>query len=363
MGKRAKYSPPDDISRREFFKRSVSLTAALGASSLILGAAAGFAPAAGSAPLGAIESAPNSSPNSSPSASSSVILARSSNRPGDQKAFYRLLVNSALRRLAGTERPEDAWAKFFSPGDVVAIKVNSITGRNLSTSPALATAIADGLISCGVRPNKILIWDRTSLELRNAGFEIRSSGKEPFCFGTDSDSIGYESSPTVIGSIGSCFSNIVTEYATALINVPILREHSAAGISVALKNNYGAIHNPNKYHADGCTPFVADVNAHPDLRKKTRLIICDAARVQFQSGPGYKPKWIADFGGILLSSDPVALDTIAAEEIDKLRKAARLRTLREERRYPGYLSVASDDSHSLGISERSRIDVVNAELS
>ena len=138
-----------------------------------------------------------------------------------------------------------------------------------------------------------------------------------------------------------------------------LNIHSIVGDAA---HNYGAIHNPNKYHSNGCSPFVADVNTHPAIKTKTRLNICDAARIQFHGGPGYKPKWTSDFGGILVSTDPVALDTVGAEQIEKLRKAGGLRTLSEEGRYPVYLSVASDGNHALGVSDRSRVDTINMEL-
>jgi uncharacterized protein (DUF362 family) len=396
MGKRAKDNPAGQISRREFFKKSFSLATALGASSLILGSAAnseastelaaaapsnlgtasggsslaastggtaGATAAATTAP--ATAGAPTGAPASLPRRDLSralVILARKADRGNSLQAFYKTLLDASVKRLANTGKPEDAWARFFKPDDVVAIKVNSITGKRLSTSPALANAIAEGLMSCGVRPDRIIVWDRTISELDAAGFQISLAKEGPLCFGTDAPSMGYETSPTVLGAVGSCFSRIVTGDTTALINVPLLREHELAGVSISLKNNYGAIHNPNKYHADGCTPFVADVNTHPAIKKKTRLVICDALNVQFQSGPGYKPKWVSNFGGILVSTDPVAVDTVATEEIEKLRKAAGLRSLAEEKRYPGYLSVASDDAHALGISDRSRIDVINMEL-
>lgn len=283
MGKRARENSTNhifrhcgQISRREFFKKSLSLTTALGASSLMAGSAVrtGAANALESSTLsglGGSVGSPSPSPASRPTLTrdlsrATVILTRKSDSGNDLQAFYKLLVNASLKRLAKTERPEDAWARFFRPDDVVAIKVNTITGRMLSTSPALVTVIAAGLMSCGVRPNKIIVWDRTSTELNAAGFRVKPAKEGPLCFGTDADSAGYEDSPTILGAVGSCFSRIVTGDTTALINVPILREHALAGVSIALKNNYGAIHNPNKYHADGCSPFVADVNTHPDLQ-------------------------------------------------------------------------------------------------
>lgn len=42
-------------------------------------------------------------------------------------------------------------------------------------------------------------------------------------------------------------------------------------MSIALKNMYGAIHNPNKYHRNGCDPFAADLNILPDIRATSPL--------------------------------------------------------------------------------------------
>ncbi len=360
--------PPEALSRRKFLKRSLSLAAGLGVLALPQSRAraaerAGDARRDGPAGGSQLSGNPRSSGSTSRGAKGSrsiVIITRKEKATPESAASYKEMLDASMRRLTGGQRIEDAWGQLFLPEDVVAIKVNAITGRRLSTSPLLVAAITDCLVSGGVKPENIVVWDRTTWELENAGFRVNFTKNGPLCFGTDAPSFGYDSYPTEIGSIGSCFSRIVTEKATALINVPVLREHSLAGVSMALKNNYGAIHNPNKYHADGCSPFVADVNCHPAIRTKTRLCIGDAMRVQFHSGPGYKPEWISDFRGIVVSKDPVALDTIGTEELEELRKAAGLKTLREQGRSPAYLEAA--ERRGLGVSDRSRIDVINMEV-
>ena len=39
----------------------------------------------------------------------------------------------------------------------------------------------------------------------------------------------------------------------------VLKDHDLAGVSLAMKNWYGVVHNPNKLHDDDCDPFVADL--------------------------------------------------------------------------------------------------------
>ncbi|MFH0777770.1 MAG: hypothetical protein V2A71_03980, partial [Candidatus Eisenbacteria bacterium] len=147
------------FTRREFIKRALSL-----------GGMAALAPAgngkrtsealprpafeaAGDLPAAAGAAASSNAAAASPGAPRAlVIVARRAHKPGNLSDFYKLLLDASMKRLSGAARIEDAWARFFEPGDVVAIKVNSIAGNRLSSSPLLVNAITDGLVSCGVRP-------------------------------------------------------------------------------------------------------------------------------------------------------------------------------------------------------------------
>ena len=71
----------------------------------------------------------------------------------------------------------------------------------------------------------------------------------------------------------------------------VLKDHDGAGVTIALKNMYGVIHNPNKYHPNGCNPYIADLNMLPEIRSRMRLTICDATTACYEGGPGYKPEY------------------------------------------------------------------------
>ena len=68
---------------------------------------------------------------------------------------------------------------------------------------------------------------------------------------------------TVYGSAGSLLSNTLAHTCDAVINLPVLKDHGIVGVTLALKNLFGAIHNPNKYHTNAGDPYVADVNMFP----------------------------------------------------------------------------------------------------
>lgn len=272
----------------------------------------------------------------------------SKGRVDEGRAFKA--VTRALMELLGMVKEAKAWGAIFRPQDKVGIKVNTLSGRKLSTHPGLVRAIVKGLRMAGVAEKNILIWDRMTRELERAGFTINSRGGVR-CFGTDV--VGYEKNPRIIGSIGSCFSRIITDFCTALVNVPVLKDHDLAGVTLGMKNFFGAIHNPNKYHDNSCSPYVADLNSHPLIRDRLRLIVCDGLIALCHGGPAYKKKWAWDYRGLLIGLDPVAIDRVGAGIIEKRRKAVGLPSLKEAGREAKYIDVAA--KMGLGISDPEEI--------
>ena len=123
-----------------------------------------------------------------------------------------------------------------------------------------------------------------------------------------------------------------------------------------MKNLYGVVHNPNKLHAEGCTPFVPHLAACPLVRDKLRLTVVDGTTGQCHGGPGYAPAWSWPYQGFLASTDPVALDAVGWGVIEERRKEKGLPTLASEGREPRYIAAAA--KLGLGVADEKRIDVV-----
>jgi uncharacterized Fe-S center protein len=102
----------------------------------------------------------------------------------------------------------------------------------------------------------------------------------------------------------------------AVINVPIPKQHGMAGISVALKNHYGSVNRPGSLHGNSCDPAIAELNAQPNVRAKTRLVVGAALKVS----PGDWNRPLRE-DALLLSFDPVALDTVARDILVRQREA------------------------------------------
>lgn len=266
------------------------------------------------------------------------------------------LLDRAMLGLFDSADPARCWAKVARPGQLVGLKVNTLGGRGLSSNVQLVDAICERLQGAGIRAQDIVIWDRDTEELERAGFRIRTGGSQVRCFGTDK--VGFEEELVTFGSVGSQLSRILTQRCDVLINVPVLKDHDGAGVSIALKNMYGAIHNPNKYHPNGCDPFVADVNMLPEIRAKVRLHICDATTAGFEGGPAFKPEFVWQPNALLVAEDAVALDQTGWHMIERKRAEQGLKTLAAEKRAPHYIATAADAEHRLGNNDPRRIELV-----
>jgi len=263
------------------------------------------------------------------------------------------LLGRALIGALGTADAVSGLRRLFSPSDVVGIKVSCLAGRGLCTHAELVDALVAKIVQAGVRADNIVVWDKSDNDLRRARFTIRRSGPGPLYYGTNDD---YEEDPTESGSVGGCLSRILTVKATAIVNVPILKDHDLAGISGALKSFYGAIHNPNKYHDNGCSPYIADLYAHPAIQKKVRLTVFDALVPQYHGGPALVPAHTWKLGAVFASLDPVAADTMAVKIIEEKRKEVGMDSLGKAGRAPEWLKKAAQ--LGLGIGDPQRIDEV-----
>jgi uncharacterized protein (DUF362 family) len=293
-------------------------------------------------------------------AKSRVVVARDEQLRGtgstvDSQRMLALLDRS-MQALFDRDRPVEAWSKLVRPGDLVSLKVNTLEGRGISTNIHLVAAICQRLQEAGVKAGDIVVWDRDSEELERAGFHLAVGGDRVQCFGTDR--VGYEEELAAWGSVGGCLSKILTRRTNVLINVPVLKDHDGAGVTIALKNMYGVIHNPNKYHPNGCNPYVADLNMLPEIRGKMRLTICDATAAMYEGGPGYKPEHSWNANTLLVSTDPVALDHTGWKMIERKRAEKGLKTLRTEDRAPNYITTAADAEHRLGTNDPKMISIV-----
>ena len=265
-----------------------------------------------------------------------------------------------IRHLTGAGEAKEGLTRLFSSRDRVGIKINTIGGRRISTRPELSLALANFLSASGVPDKNIVIWDRTNRELREAGYRLADGSNGLKIFATDTAGAGYEIEPVSHLNIGSLFSTIQTNFVTASISLAILKDHGLAGVTAGMKNYFGAIHNPNKYHDTHCDPYIGELFDTPMVKEKHRLSILDALLVQYHRGPAYHSQWADPSGRLVFSLDPVAADAVGWRLVEQLRANKGLPSLQEEGREPTYLRTA--ESMGLGRSRMKDLHIIEDEV-
>lgn len=230
----------------------------------------------------------------------------------------------------------------YQPGEIVGIKVNAQLPK-MATQPAVVAAILHGLVGIGIPKDKIVIWDceasammytdMWALMREFRGLRIATTDKleDPF---DQSKVFDIQGNPAHL-------SRLLTQ-AAHLINVPVLKNHFEAGITFALKNHVGSagkdvkyrqklFHNPideknpmHKIFGRGApiAERIALINAAPDIKNKTRLIVGDALFGVYTRGPVGVPEFV--YNGLIVGTDPVAVDHQARLIIEKERREKNL---------------------------------------
>ncbi len=281
------------------------------------------------------------------------------------------MMDEGMFTLTGKKTTADAWRTFFTPDDIVGIKINPIGGVKLSTRPEVVHAIIAGLRASGVKDNNIIIWDRFSYHLITAGFPLNQGNSGVRCLGTEPTAgydkkIHYESldddhSLRQDDGARSLFSTIVSQHVTAIINVPVMKDHGIAGITLCLKNlAFGAINNTQRFHPSPyfCDPASAEVCAHPVLKNKVRLHIVDALQACFDGGPAGMKTWTMwNEERLFFGTDPVAIDRIGLEIIDRKRKENNCVSVFQKAKH-----IATAGKKGLGVYDRDNIDLVELSV-
>jgi uncharacterized protein (DUF362 family) len=306
-------------------------------------------------------------------ASNKVVVVRHKNVFGpDGHARQKLvvdMVNRGIIELTGAGNLTDAWYPFFRPGDVIGLKINAISFRGLTNTPlashypALTNAIISSCARAGMDGKQFVIWDRSDSELVNLGYTPSNDPGGLRVFGTykhhhGSDGIGFHPELHPVGKKSSRVSRILSDICTAMINVPVIKPHMLAGITAALKNHYGTIDNPSSFHLGACTdPGIPEINAIPVIRSKERLVICNALQVLYKGGVSWKPANAWPYGGIILGTDPVAVDSVCLKIINEKRRQSNKSIIDNRARH-----IPMSEQLGIGVADLDKIGLVEIDL-
>jgi hypothetical protein len=288
-----KKSPKMMITRRDFLKGSAC--AAVG---LAIGGSSAAGPAAGEK-------------------TARVVLIRHKKVINDASKvdpkIMQSMLDEAVTALVGAESPLQAWQALFEKDNMIGMKSNFWTF--LPTPKPLEAALRNGIESAGVSPERIAVDDWGVLK------------------------------------------NPVFKEATGLVNVRPLRTHYWSGIGGCLKNYIMFSPSPPDYHPDSCADL-ALLWELPAVKGKTRLNVLSVLNPLFHGrGPHhFDQRYIWNYGGILVGTDPVAVDAVGLH----ILQAKRADYFEEEQSWetqPKHVMMA-DSKHGLGTSSLEKIELI-----
>jgi hypothetical protein len=287
----------------------------------------------------------------------------------------QIMANRAITNLTRKVTVAEAWRSLVTTQDIVGIKVFSAPGPNSGTRPAVVAAVVEGLLAAGVPPTHIIVWDRHITDLRLAGFSelserygIRIAGSAQA--GWDEKAFYSPDSP-ILGNLvwgdlefgkkgdgvgrKSFVSNLVSRELTKIINITPLLNHNEAGVSGNLYSlATGSVDNLIRFESspEALATAIPEIYSLPALSDHVVLNITDALICQYEGGERGLLHYSAILNQLRFSRDPVALDVLSIQELDRLRQNAHAPSVK-----PNLKLYSNAALLPLGVSDLKNIQV------
>lgn len=287
------------------------------------------------------------------------------------------MIERALTNLTGNASTREAWLSLLSTQETVGLKVFSRPGPTSGTRPAVAEAIVQSLLAAGLPPKQIIVWDRSIADLRQAGFfslaerhGVRVAGSAEAGY---DESTFYESA--LLGQLAwgdlefgkkgagvgrkSYVSKLISGMDKIITVTPLLN-HNLAGVSGSLYSlAMGSVDNSIRFELDGnaLADAVPDILALDVLYDRLTLHIVDALICQYQGEERQLLHYSTALNELWVSRDPVAVDVLAIEELERQRRAATVAGARSSLRLYENASLVW-----LGVSSLRQIDVTRTSV-
>lgn len=285
------------------------------------------------------------------------------------------MMNQAITNLTAKPSVGAAWSSITGTNETIGIKVYTAPGGNAGTRLAVTAAVIKGLLEAGVPTNHIIVWDRRESDLRRAGyfglvekFGIRVEGAAEA--GYDEKTF-YETS--LIGNLvygdlefgrkdddagkKSFVSKLVSQQMTKIINIAPALNHNGAGVAGNLFSlAIGSVDNTIRFEATSgrLATAVPEIYALPVLSDHVVLSISDALICQYEGEERGLLHYSVELNEIRVSHDPVALDVLAQQDLERIRKT------RSQVELPANIELYKNAALlELGVAELKHIDVTN----
>ncbi len=282
-------------------------------------------------------------------------------------AVVRQMLDAGMMALTGDGRPEDSWARFVSPKDVVGIKVNCSGAPKICSAPEVVAGIAANLMAVGVPAAHIYVYERFESQVRTVGYpKFLPEGVHVVTAETSRGSIlGYDPRTYVETSFfgeedtRSNLVRLVADTLTKIVNVPNAKEHQAAGVTGCLKNiaygNFSNVDRSHRFEKTNTRTFIGTLAAIEPVRSRVVLNVMDGLRGVWHAGPfsdnarfRFYPKQL------MFGTDPVAIDHKLIELIEDKRNAENAVSIFD--RSPEHLGDNRDPNRNRFIREPGHVE-------
>ncbi len=219
-------------------------------------------------------------------------------------------------------------ARFVKKGDKVVVKPNIGWDKRpefaANTNPDLVSAIVKDCLAAGA--SEVIVFDHTCDEwqacYKNSGIEAsaKAAGAK-IAFAHDEKYYRTVQIPNGIRLKEAKIHESILD-CDIWINVPVLKNHGGARMTIAMKNFMGIVWDRRFWHSNDLQQCIADCST---ISKMPVLNIVDAYRIMTQNGP--KGKTIEDVQNpkaLFMSTDIVAVDTAAVKFFTQFRSDMRL---------------------------------------
>ncbi|HEY1170909.1 MAG TPA: hypothetical protein VGH19_06020 [Verrucomicrobiae bacterium] len=285
----------------------------------------------------------------------------------------RKLVREGLLKLTGKKDDRSAWLSLVSTQDTIGIKVLTAPGRYSGTRKEVVAGVIEGLREAGIAPGNIVLWDRTLVEMQVAGYGELASKYGVRLEGAQSagwdDKTFYESSiigKPVFGDFefdkkgedvgrNSFMSKLVSKRITKIISIAPLLNHNTVGVSGHLYSlAIGSMDNTIRFENETSRMAVAvpEIYNMPQLADRMVLAITDALLCQYQGESRTLLHYSAVLNELRFSRDPVALDALSVEELERQRELANVPSKKEKLEIYGNAALLE-----LGVADTKQIKI------
>ncbi len=273
----------------------------------------------------------------------------------------KAMLERAMTELTGKPNLVEAVRLFVHPEDKVCVKVNGIAEANMGTNKELVLPFLQAMIDSGVKPQHITVLEQYGSFL--AGTRVNAQNVPAGVQVTVHNNKDATMDDLLIPGTGvsTKFVRALTE-ATAAINFSLIKDHGICGYTGCLKNmTHGCQILPHYFHTHHASPQIALLYAQDVVKSRVRLNITDGFKLMADGGPLWRqPRYVFPHESVYVTTDPVAMDAIGLDLVEKSRAEHKLPTLAALGRPAAYIQEAAD--LGLGIADRSQIQLKTVAL-